>query len=246
MRNIFPLLLLLLSWAGPAHAQVGGPAPAVPVVLRWTTYASLRPPGASPDAEPRRVPSFVGAHHGPTEAVGTYTLRVPGTVGTGELRDAVYEPFSAADAQLLGSATLPPAPTLSLRTGTEARQPYSYVLLQPVRRNPQTGQAERLLSFTYAYQLAAGGGAASRTPSTRVYAPASVLRSGDWYKIGVPRNGVYKLDLTTLQKLGLPASVNPQQGAALRQRRGPAAPGQRRPAARRPGGEQPVFQGEYR
>ena len=85
------------------------------------------------------------------------------------------------------------------------------MLLKPVRRNPQTGQAERLLSFTYAYQTADGGAATSRTTATHNFAQTSVLSSGDWYKIGVPRNGVYKLDLATLQKLGLPASVDPNK-----------------------------------
>lgn len=213
MRNFFSMLLLglLAGLVLPVRAQVGGTALTVPVTLRWTVYAGLRSPGASPDTEPRRVPSFVGAYHGPTDVVGTYTLRVPGTVSAGELRDAVYEAFPAADVKLLGSTALPPAPTLTLRTGTEARRPYSYVLLKPVRRNPQTGQAERLLSFTYAYQAADGGAATSRTTATHNFAKISVLSSGDWYKIGVPRNGVYKLDLAALQKLGLPASVNPNK-----------------------------------
>ncbi|TDN37773.1 type IX secretion system sortase PorU [Hymenobacter sp. UV11] len=213
MRNFFSMLLLglLAGLVLPVRAQVGGNAQTVPVTLSWTVYAGLRSPSASPDTEPRQVPSFVGAYHGPTDVVGTYTLRVPGTVSAGELRDAVYEAFPAADAKLLGSTALPPSPTLTLRTGTEARRTYTYVLLKPVRRNPQTGQAERLLSFTYAYQAADGGAATSRTTATHSFAKISVLSSGDWYKIGVPRNGVYKLDLAALQKLGLPASVDPNK-----------------------------------
>ena len=111
MRNFFSLLLLgmLATLAWPAGAQPGGAGQTVPVTLSWTVYASLRNPSASPDTPPRRVPSFVGASHGAGELLGTYTLRVPGTVAGGELRDAVYEPFPAADAALLGSTTLPPA-----------------------------------------------------------------------------------------------------------------------------------------
>ena len=211
MRNFFSLLLgllVLLTW--PARAQSGGAGQAVPVAISWTGYASLRSPGASPDTPPRRVPSFVGASYGATDVVGTYTLRVPGTVASGELQDAVYEPFPAADAALLGNATLPPAPAPTLRFGTEARRPYTYVLLKPARRNPQTGQAERLRSFNYAYQ-AASGGAASRTTAAHTFGTASVLRAGDWYKIGVPRSGVYKLDAATLQKLGLPPGLDPNR-----------------------------------
>jgi hypothetical protein len=202
------LLGVLAGFVQLAHAQ-GGSAQAVPVTLSWTTYASLPNPAAGPDAEPRRVPSFRGAYHGPGQVLGTYSLRLAGTVASGELRDAVYEAFSAPDVKLLGTATLLAAPTISIRTGTEARQPYSYVLVQPVRRNPQTGQAERLLSFTYAYQTA--GPSAART-AARSHVETSVLSSGDWYKIGVPRSGVYKLSLATLQSLGLPvASLDPRR-----------------------------------
>ena len=213
MRNFFSLLLLgmLTGLVWPAQAQPGGAGQAVPVALSWTVYASLRSPSASPDTPPRRVPSFVGASHGAGEVLGTYTLRVPGTVASGELRDAVYQPFPAADVALLGSTALPPAPAPTLRFGTEARRAYTYVLLKPVRRNPQTGQPERLLSFTYAYQAAAGSAAASRTAAAHTFAGVSVLKTGDWYKIGVPRSGVYKLDAATLQQLGLPAGLDPNR-----------------------------------
>ncbi|RZK45827.1 MAG: hypothetical protein EOO59_20315, partial [Hymenobacter sp.] len=211
MRNLFSMLLLgvLASFVLPARAQ-GSSAQTVPVTLSWTTYASLRNPSANPDAAPRRVPSFQGAYHGAGQVIGTYTLRLPGTLTSGELRDAVYEAFPADDVKLLGNTTLPTAPTVQLRTGLEARKPYSYVLLQPVRRNPQTGQAERLLSFTYAYQTGASGANARTT--ARAHVETSVLSTGDWYKIGVPRSGVYKLSLATLQSLGLPvASLDPRR-----------------------------------
>ena len=209
MRNVFSALLLLLAvgLAGPALAQAGDQQ-AVPVTLSWTRYASL--PGATPDDAPRRVPSFVGASHDPHDAIGTYALRLPGTVASGELRDAVYEAFPATDVKLLGSTPLPAAPALRLRYGTELRQPYSYVLLQPARRNPQTGQAERLVSFTYAYQLGEAsqrGGSQGAAASRPHLITRSVLQAGDWFKIGVPNSGVYKLDYATLKSLGLPVTT---------------------------------------
>jgi len=48
--------------------------------------------------------------------------------------------------------------------------------------------------------------------STRAatFAPSSVLASGSWYKIGVPQSGVYKIDITMLQNLGVSTgSLNP-------------------------------------
>lgn len=46
---------------------------------------------------------------------------------------------------------------------------------------------------------------------SRQYASASVLGSGTWYKIGVPASGMYKLDKTALQAMGIATSnINPQ------------------------------------
>ncbi|RYY21582.1 MAG: hypothetical protein EOO36_00415, partial [Cytophagaceae bacterium] len=202
-------LLLLLGGAVPARAQAGGEQTAT-ARLAWGTYAEL----ALPNGTSRKVPTFKGAYHGPGELVGTLTLRVPGTVAAGSLRDAVYEAFPAADAALLSSATLPAAPAVRLRFGTETRQPYSYALVQPVRRNSQTGQAERLVSFTYAYQTGANASAQQRGARTlaRTHLQNSVLRQGDWFKIGVPSSGMYKLDRAALSSLGVPvASIDPRR-----------------------------------
>ncbi|MGI4819697.1 MAG: type IX secretion system sortase PorU [Janthinobacterium lividum] len=220
MRKVFLSFLLLFlvlgNWLAPAWAQASGEQ-TVAVRLNWGTYAEL--PTATGT---RRVPTFRGAYHGPTDAVGTYTLRLAGNVATSELRDAVYEAYPPADAALLRNAALPATPALNLRYGTEVRQPYSYALVQPARRNPQTGQAERLVSFTYAYQIgetsvgrAPSTGTTARGSGTRAihkFAGASVLRSGDWFKIGVANSGIYKLDRATLSSLGVPvASLDPRK-----------------------------------
>ena len=39
--------------------------------------------------------------------------------------------------------------------------------------------------------------------SQRVYAPSSVLSTGNWAKIGVTKEGVYKIDANALGGLGL-------------------------------------------
>lgn len=45
--------------------------------------------------------------------------------------------------------------------------------------------------------------------SQRVYAPHSVLSSGNWYKIAIREAGVYKIDLAFLSRLGINASGTP-------------------------------------
>jgi hypothetical protein len=211
MKRLFLLgwvwAFLLLSWSAQAQSTS---EQTVTTHLTWDTYAEL----PTPSGAMRKVPTFRSAYHGPGEAVGTFSLRLTGTVAAGSVRDAVYEAFPAADAALLTAAatTLPGAPAVRLRYGTEARQAFSYVLVQPARRNSQTGQAERLVSFTYAYQLGGGPASAARTTATHTFAGVSVLNSGDWFKIGVPTSGIYKLDRATLSSLGIPVvSVDPHK-----------------------------------
>ena len=40
-------------------------------------------------------------------------------------------------------------------------------------------------------------------PAQRVYAPNSVLATGNWFKIGVKQEGMYKVDVAMLSSLGI-------------------------------------------
>ncbi len=52
----------------------------------------------------------------------------------------------------------------------------------------------------------------SVSKTTRVYAPTSVLSSGDWYKIPISENGVYKLDVQYFKSLGINTdNINPDK-----------------------------------
>lgn len=212
-----------LLTAGGARAQGGGAGQVAHASLQWGIYTNV----PSRTGAPHKVPTFTSAYHGPDEQVGTFSLRLEGNVPAGELQNAVYQPFGPADARLLDVARLPAGPTPRLSHGTARKLPVSFLSLQPVRRNPQSGQPEQLVSFDYVYsvdnsaattgnQLAKGQQAAIRTGApgqahAHAYAPASVLAAGDWFKIGVPESGVYKLDRATLSKLGLPAQLDPHR-----------------------------------
>lgn len=198
--RFFTLLLLLLGLVGFAKkTQAQATEQTAQATVEWQGYETVytRAGRAS------RVPSFRGATYAPNDLVGTYTLRLTGRVSSGQLRKAVYEPFAATDAALFTQANLPPEPTLSLRTTTEMRAPVSFLSFQPVRRNTQSGQPERLVSFEYTYAVAPATAARGGRP----HPSASVLQQGDWFKIGVSASGIYKLDKAALQALGFNAQT---------------------------------------
>ncbi len=192
------LTLLGISLGAGYSAQAQGPEQLVRARITWAG-----PVPALIRGQPRQVPSFRGALFQPNEQVGTYQLKLSGTMSTGSLRETTYEPVSAAEARQLDVAALPTVTTVRLTPGMERRQPVTLLAVQPLRRNPQTGQAEKLISFAYAYSSAARRASAT----TRPYAQASVLSQGSWYKIGVPTSGIYKLDKKALADLGLPVQT---------------------------------------
>ena len=194
---------LVLGTAAPARAQSGGSAVAHGVI-QWGGYADV----PTMSARKHKVPTFNEAHPAMDDQVGWYSLRLSGAVSEGELLNLVYEPFPAADAKLFDAAGLPAGPEPRLTSGLEMKQAVSHLSLRPVRRNPQTGQPERLLSFDYRYTPGARP-VAARGTAARTHALHSVLATGDWYKMGVAESGIYKLDKTALNSLGLTANVNP-------------------------------------
>ncbi|MDQ2794765.1 MAG: type IX secretion system sortase PorU [Bacteroidota bacterium] len=187
-----------LAAAAPAQAQT-----TVHGAIKWGGYAEV----PSRNSRRQRVPTFAEARVVFEDQVGWYTMRLPAATAQGELLNLTYEPFAPADAKLFDAARLPAGPEPRLNTGTEMKLPVTYLSVRPARRNPQTGQPERLVAFDYRYQP---GAARTTAGAAHVYGGSSVLASGDWFKIGVAESGVYKLDKATLSKMGLNvAGLNP-------------------------------------
>jgi len=76
----------------------------------------------------------------------------------------------------------------------------------------ENGQFYKLTNLTASYSLKNNSNPNMRTTGVRSYANNSVLASGYWAKIGVTKNGIYKLTYNNLQNLGFPvSSINPKQ-----------------------------------
>ncbi len=76
----------------------------------------------------------------------------------------------------------------------------------PLRKNKLTGQYEKLISFDVEYIRANK----TKTTSLKKYSFAnqSVLRSGTWIKIKLPKSGVYRLSFNELRDLGIDQPEN--------------------------------------
>ncbi|KAA9325272.1 type IX secretion system sortase PorU [Hymenobacter busanensis] len=212
MRLSTALLLVLLlpvfassAWAQQAEKRLS---------LNWHGQATLYAPGREV-----AVPTFDGAAFpaGPAgQRLPRYTFRIDGYVTEVQLPEVVFGAFTPQEAKAYASATLPTVVVPELRYGYEKHRTVTLVSITPVRRSAQSGQPEKLTSFSYTYTL---GTAPQARRGTRVYAPNSVLNQGEWYKIGIAGNvaggsdgsGIYKLSKAFLQGLGVPVqSLNPR------------------------------------
>ncbi len=92
----------------------------------------------------------------------------------------------------------------------ERREARLYISFAPVRRNPQTGVYEKLLSANLVLSNENKAAAPVNRPAQRVYASSSVLASGEWFKIGVMAEGIYKVTYSFLRNMGMNSSATLQ------------------------------------
>ncbi|MBA3648912.1 MAG: type IX secretion system sortase PorU [Chitinophagales bacterium] len=137
-------------------------------------------------------------------------LSLPGKVNV-TLYNAVY---ALVNTQLKGFTgkdfdPIKNTPVITVNNGFERTRPIALVAILPFRRNPATGIVERLVSFSYSLTVTPEAGTSLR--STNSYVAHSVLATGTWYKIAVGKDGIYKIDKSFLQTLGISTtSIDPR------------------------------------
>ena len=126
--------------------------------------------------------------------------------GTGSfapvLQDAVYAGLSSAEVALLPGLGRPGSePEVHSFLSWYRKKPIGLVDISPFRKNPGTGQVERLVSFSLVLNAERKGGPPNST--YKAYPDHSKLASGAWYRFTVTEDGVYSIDRAFLQSLGV-------------------------------------------
>lgn len=183
------LLLILLTFRTQAQQSIN---------INWQGHENVLPA----DNLPAKIPAFDGATVDPAERLPYYRFRLPQHIDNFILSGTVYQPFSAEDQKMFGKYSFTASPEVHFVNGTENKRPVAVITLLPIRRNPQTNQLEKLTAFSYKYTSVSPKAADARSGSAD-YASSSVLSSGTWYKLAVTATGVYKVDKSVLQALGV-------------------------------------------
>ena len=93
----------------------------------------------------------------------------------------------------------------SLEYGISAIGRQNHVRAQiPLIRSRANGGYELVKSFTYSYQLASITEVASR----KTFSPNSVLAQGNWYRVAVNRDGVFRITPQLLRDMGVSGSIS--------------------------------------
>lgn len=111
-----------------------------------------------------------------------------------------FEPVPAGEVPLLG--TLSDSITISVQHQKSRKSAMVIISFKPFRKNPETGVAERLVSFSMALKTGTTGMIALKKEGF-AWKYHSLLASGNWVKIKVDDTGIYKLTYAQLTALGI-------------------------------------------
>lgn len=127
-----------------------------------------------------------------------------GKVSSVELVDVVTESINLPESDLV---YLESDFNISANLESDGKNSKIGLVLFPFRKNETTGTTEKLISANARVTLVQESG----MRKTLEFAENSVLMDGDWYKIALAKDGVYKIDRAFLQQMGIDVNaINPQ------------------------------------
>ncbi|MDX5347546.1 MAG: hypothetical protein LPK19_09895 [Hymenobacteraceae bacterium] len=169
LRTLSALLVLGVT-ATVAPAQH---LPSEQIKINWRGYEQINANGKLV-----KLPVFEEAVTDYQQKLPYYYIHISGKqLASFTLENPVYEPFTPADAKAFPASFSENAPKIDIRHGISNKVLRSTVAVLPVRKNPATGQLEKLVSFGYSYTTEAPE--KKKRNNQRTYASNSVLSTGD-------------------------------------------------------------------
>ncbi|MBX7201454.1 MAG: type IX secretion system sortase PorU [Bacteroidia bacterium] len=122
------------------------------------------------------------------------------------LENATYVPVNQSEREChLNKNLIKNDAVIECHTLWDRKKPLTQIRIFPFRLN--NGQVEKLLSFSVRLS---GNSSARTTQKLQKSAENSVLRTGNWYRIGVVNTGIYKMSYSSLAALGLNMQFDPR------------------------------------
>lgn len=132
--------------------------------------------------------------------------KINGSFGSIRLTNEVYEEIKI-NLSSEQKALIKNEPIIEYGSVYEKKKEQLAYSIFPYRLNKNTNKYEVL---TY-YKIIAEPKSENKKQAPRTYASESVLRNGNWYKLGVNSTGIYKITYDNLVALGInPSNINPK------------------------------------
>ncbi len=149
-----------------------------------------------------------------SKSLPEYHLKVnlPGSreIETVNITDAVFETLTAKETELVSASgvNIAETPIISHNEEIERNIPAGSISIIPFRRDPVSGELQKLLSFN----LSVDFGEKINIPENKtIFATQSVLANGNWYRIRLSTTGIYKITYDELEEMGIPvSSIDPK------------------------------------
>jgi hypothetical protein len=149
---------------------------------------------------------FTGAvYTNATREMPVFIERIPVSSGditaTIVLKNTVYQPVSENIRDMDGIESVGDSIIIRHYPSLDRSVPYLVYSFVPIRKNPVTGNYEKLVSFIPDIKIIAGE--SNFVKSEKVYKTSSVLATGNWYKISIQNTGIYKVTYQDLSNMGI-------------------------------------------
>lgn len=149
---------------------------------------------------------FKGAHYLTEKNRLPYLYnRLEGSAISAKINRAEYAPLSQVELSLIDKS-IGIEPEVSIHHSYEKKQAYSIIYILPFRKNPGTGLFEKLISYNLDIQK--GIDESNRKGlAVATFGINSVLSNGDWYRLAVVREGIYKISFEMLNDMDIEPST---------------------------------------
>jgi len=126
------------------------------------------------------------------------------------LEAMIFEPLTNLEKSAVSDFVIGPSIEVKVDRYTERKQSFERVSFIPIRKNPTTGQLEKLISFKLETRPIPLAG--TKSAATNSFANVSVLNGGNWYKVAVSQDGVHRITYSDLQSMGVDVgSIDPRR-----------------------------------
>ena len=122
--------------------------------------------------------------------------------------NTTFEPLNDEQLAAISRENISSQIEIKASIGYEKKIPIALVSFIPIRKNSITGLYEKLVRFEIS--ITPTNFFAKKNDPLKTYAQKSVLKDGAWFKIGVVKDGIYRITCKDLIKLGIDSSINPK------------------------------------